>query len=306
MGGVCAKPSASPAPAPRAAAHAPNSFVAIADKYTTLEQVQAGLRKAGLESSNLIIGVDFTKSNQWTGKDTFGGQCLHSLTAGGMNPYQRVIDVMARTLEPFDDDKLIPAYGFGDVTTTDKSVFPFFQDERPCNGVAEVLARYSELVPHVQMSGPTSFAPLINKAIEIVQQTRQYHILVIIADGQVTNVDTTAQAVIRATNYPLSIIMVGVGDGPWDTMEEFDDHLEARRVCLFSFSPCTHPMLLLLVMHSSPLLLLLLPQFDNFQFVNFNAVMTKPRVENYDVEFAVAALQEIPDQWSAIQRLRLV
>ena len=59
-------------------------------------------------------------------------------------------------------------------------------------------------------------------------------------------------------------------------------------------------------MHSSPLLLLLLPQFDNFQFVNFNAVMTKPRVENYDVEFAVAALQEIPDQWSAIQRLRLV
>lgn len=34
--------------------------------------------------------------------------------------------------------------------------------------------------------------------------------------------------------------------------------------------------------------------------------MTKPRVENYDVEFAVAALQEIPDQWTAIQRLRLV
>ena len=234
MGGVCAKPSASPSPAPRAHA-APNSFVAIADKYTTLEQVQAGLRKAGLESSNLIIGVDFTKSNQWTGKDTFGGQCLHSLTAGGMNPYQRVIDVIARTLEPFDDDKLIPAYGFGDVTTTDKSVFPFFQDERPCNGVAEVLARYSELVPHVQMSGPTSFAPLINKAIDIVQQTHQYHILVIIADGQVTNVDTTAQAVIRATNYPLSIIMVGVGDGPWDTMEEFDDHLEARRVCFSSF-----------------------------------------------------------------------
>jgi len=252
-----------------------NSFVAIADKFTTLEQVQTGLRNAGLESSNLIIGVDFTKSNTWTGKNTFGGECLHSLTAGGMNPYQRVIDVMARTLEPFDDDKLIPAYGFGDVTTTDKSVFPFFQDERPCNGVAEVLARYSEIVPHVQMSGPTSFAPLINKAIDIVQQTKQYHILVIIADGQVTNVDTTAQAVIRATNYPLSIIMVGVGDGPWDTMEEFDDHLEARR-------------------------------FDNFQFVNFHQVMNKPRVENYDVEFAVAALQEIPDQWTAIRSLHLI
>ena len=304
MGGFCAKPSgASASPAPRA--QGANSFVAIADKYTTLEQVQAGLRQAGLESSNLIIGVDFTKSNQWTGKDTFGGQCLHSLTAGGMNPYQRVIDVIARTLEPFDDDKLIPAYGFGDVTTTDKSVFPFFQDERPCNGVAEVLARYSELVPHVQMSGPTSFAPLINKAIDIVQQTRQYHILVIIADGQVTNVDTTAQAVIRATNYPLSIIMVGVGDGPWDTMEEFDDHLEARRVCFFP-SLCTLLLLFVCLFHLLFVFWLCFYQFDNFQFVNFNAVMTKPRVENYDVEFAVAALQEIPDQWTAIQRLRLV
>ena len=47
-------------------------------------------------------------------------------------------------------------------------------------------------------------------------------------------------------------------------------------------------------------------QFDNFQFVNFHEVMTKPRVENYDVEFAVAALQEIPDQWLAIRNLRLV
>jgi len=34
--------------------------------------------------------------------------------------------------------------------------------------------------------------------------------------------------------------------------------------------------------------------------------MSKPRVENYDVEFAVAALQEIPDQWLAIRKLHLV
>ena len=32
-----------------------------------LQQVTAALAQAGLESSNLIVGIDFTKSNEWTG-----------------------------------------------------------------------------------------------------------------------------------------------------------------------------------------------------------------------------------------------
>jgi len=245
-----------------------NTFRPIADRFTNIRQVQTAVRQAGLESSNLILGVDFTKSNTWTGAETFAGRCLHC-TQGPLNPYQRVIDVMGRTLEEFDDDRLIPAFGFGDATTGDQACFPFASGG-PIHGVAAVLERYNEVANQVVLAGPTSFAPVIRQAIQIVREERAYHILVIIADGQVTDASPngeTARAIIEASDYPLSIVVVGVGDGPWDAMEVYDDELPQRR-------------------------------FDNFQFVDFNKIKPGPAA---DAQFALHALMEIPDQYKFIK-----
>lgn len=154
-------------------------------------QVIEALAQAGLESSNLIIGIDFTKSNEWTGKNSFNGTSLHHI-GDTPNPYEQAISIIGQTLSAFDEDNLIPCYGFGDASTHDQDVFAFYPDERPCNGFQEALARYREIVPHLRLSGPTSFAPIIEMATTIVEQSGgQYHVLVIIADGQVTrSVDT--------------------------------------------------------------------------------------------------------------------
>jgi len=264
-------------------------FRPIPDRFSTIGQVQNAIRDAGLESSNLILGVDFTKSNTWTGRETFHGRSLHCVRKGASkNPYATVIDVMGRTLEEFDDDKLIPAFGFGDATTNDRSCFPFHAGGRPSHGVQEVLERYEEIAAGVHLAGPTSFAPVIHQAIKIVQEEQSYHILVIIADGQVTDASpsgATAQAIIEASQYPLSIVVVGVGDGPWGVMEQYDDELPERH-------------------------------FDNFQFVDFNAIIggagdsrsalsptSSARVE---ARFALAALMEIPDQYAHIKQAGLL
>ena len=83
----------------------------------------------------------------------------------------QVISIIGRTLAPFDDDGLIPVYGFGDLTTQDRRVFPFRQDGY-CHGFEDVLDCYTRITPGINMSGPTDFAPLIYEAIKVVKETR--------------------------------------------------------------------------------------------------------------------------------------
>ncbi|KAK5833420.1 hypothetical protein PVK06_017246 [Gossypium arboreum] len=260
----------------------------IADNYETLDQVTAALAQAGLESSNLIVGIDFTKSNEWTGARSFNRKSLHHI-GNGQNPYEQAISIIGQSLSAFDEDNLIPCYGFGDASTHDQDVFSFYPEERFCNGFEEVLARYREIVPQLRLAGPTSFAPIIEMAMTIVEQSGgQYHVLLIIADGQVTrSVDTqhgqlspqeqkTIDAIVRASEFPLSIVLVGVGDGPWDMMREFDDNIPARA-------------------------------FDNFQFVNFTEIMSKNTDSSRkQAEFALSALMEIPAQYKATIELGLL
>ncbi|CAA6670114.1 unnamed protein product [Spirodela intermedia] len=250
-------------------------YARIDDNYDSIEQVKEALRNAGLESSNLIIAVDFTKSNEWTGEKSFEGKSLHDLDHPTLNPYEQAISIIGQTLSGFDEDDLIPCYGFGDVTTHDEDVFSFLPDDKPCKGFEEVLRVYREIAPRVRLSGPTSFAPIIETAINIVDKvevTRSDEI----PHGKFSLQETkTINALVKASEYPLSIVCVGVGDGPWETMKMFDDFVPART-------------------------------FDNFQFVDFTEIMQENTNQGKEAKFALEALMETPGQYQAILSLNLL
>lgn len=245
---------------------------AIVDQFKSVHEVGEALQAAGLGACHLMFGVDFSASNAYQGERTFDGQNLHTIEDELENPYQRVIRILGQTLEQFDTDGIIPAFGFGDASTKAKTVFPF-KPEGYCCGYKDVLEAYSQIIPHIELSGPTNFAPLIHRAIHIACSTRKFHVLVIIVDGQATMERETCTAIVTASKCPLSIVLVGVGDGPWHMMKSFHRRLPHR-------------------------------QFDNFRFVDFNRVITYGA--QAETTFAVHALLDVLDQYNAVRSLGLL
>lgn len=73
------------------------------------------------------------------------------------------------------------------------------------------------------------------------------------------------EMVCKASKYPISITVIGLGDGPFDKMERFDNLKKGR-------------------------------DFDNFKFTDFTAFMKKAgRVENPELALASEVFMEIAD-----------
>ena len=133
-------------------------------------------------------------------------------------------------VEDYDSDGLMPVLGFGARLPPDGKVsHEFFVNGHPTNPYCEktegVLAAYKACLSRIQLFGPTNFTPTINHVSNIAQNFisgSHYFILLIITDGIITDMNETKEAIVAAAEYPMSIIIVGVGDANFDAMEELD------------------------------------------------------------------------------------
>ena len=184
---------------------------------------------------NLTIGIDFTGSNGHY-KDE---PSYHYLDAG-MNNYEKAIRSCGDIVAHYDNDQLFPVFGFG-FCFIDSSLNNFlgkytdFNYPINCNlndpnikYIDGVLKEYRTFITKIHLSGPTYFSPMINDLnVEVKKELDEgkimnYHILMILTDGQIDDMEETKDALVEASFLPISVIIIGIGTGDFGNMDVLD------------------------------------------------------------------------------------
>ncbi|CAD2218875.1 C2 domain/Copine, putative [Angomonas deanei] len=179
--------------------------------------------RAGLQL-NIAFSIDFTGSNgDWRQPNS-----LHHYDPTNPNAYIRAMLAVSNVVQEYDNDRQFPAYGFGAVTPFTQGTSHFF----PLNGSAQnaflpgmqaVIDTYARLLPQLAFSGPTNFAPTIYNVTQGARQSPNvYTILMILTDGAITDMNQTIDAIVAADDAPLSIIIIGIGNADFSSMETLD------------------------------------------------------------------------------------
>ena len=186
---------------------------------------------------NLTIGIDFTGSN-----GTYTDYRSYHYLNNGMNDYEKAIRSCGDILAYYDDDQLFPCFGFGftfknsDLNNNlgrgkyGKFNYPINRNERDPNIhlIDNVLVEYRKFITEIKLSGPTNFAPMIRDLNNEVKKNLSdglvmgYNILLILTDGQIDDLNDTIDEMVEASFLPISVIIVGIGNGDFTSMDILD------------------------------------------------------------------------------------
>ncbi|CAO2818360.1 unnamed protein product [Amaranthus hypochondriacus] len=196
-------------------------------QYTFLDYMAGGCEL------NFMVAIDFTASN---GNPRLPDSLHYIDPSGRPNAYQKAILEIGGVLQFYDSDKRFPAWGFG-ARPIDGPVSHCFNLNGSSNyceveGIQGIMTAYTSALFNVSLAGPTLFGRVVTVATDIAAQAltegkQKYFVLLIITDGVITDLQETKDAIVNASDLPLSILIVGVGGADFKEMEFLDgDHGE--------------------------------------------------------------------------------
>ena len=175
----------------------------------------------------LSVGIDLSSSNGAISDPN----SYHYLTPDPeqMNQYEKVLTSVGKILEPYSQYKKHALYGFAATPQNQTKVSHCFylngKQDPTCKGFEEMRRVYRQKLTEIQLGSPTTFAPLLFTLREYCKTCLQfpvYNVMLIITNGEVEDMHLAKEEVVQLSKYPVSIIIVGVGDGDFTSMKELD------------------------------------------------------------------------------------
>ncbi|KAI3898398.1 hypothetical protein MKX03_007912 [Papaver bracteatum] len=190
-------------------------------QYSFLDYISSGFEL------NFMVAVDFTASN---GQPHIPTSLRYIDPSGRLNAYQQAILEVGEVIQFYDSDKRFPAWGFGGRPANDVVSYCFnlngSSGEAEVEGVNGIMSAYASALRNFSLHGPTLFGNVINRAAQIAGESlrnqTKYFVLLIITDGVVSDLQETIDSLVRASDLPLSILIIGVGGEDFKNMEILD------------------------------------------------------------------------------------
>ena len=169
----------------------------------------------------LNIGIDFTASNNPPNDPN----SLHYLFGNNMNDYEQAISQCGMVVAFYDYNQSFPVYGFGAVVGRDTEPSMCFninfKDNPEIQTIDNVIKEYRNCFKYIQLAGPTKFCPMIRKVINNIRAQNnplKYHILLLLTDGIILDMQETIDVLVEGSFLPLSVIIIGIGNDHFQEM----------------------------------------------------------------------------------------
>jgi hypothetical protein len=191
--------------------------------YTFLDYIRGGMQ------INLAIGIDFTGSNGIPTDAT----SLHYSGSSNYNSYEIAIHSCGNIVAYYDFDQLFPVFGFGGKfggTNEVSHCYPINMNPNDpyIQGIDGILQAYRKILNQTTLYGPTYFHYIIDHIVSIVKEDviaenkMNYTILMILTDGIIDDMDDTINSLVEASFFPISVIIIGIGDADFSNMNFLD------------------------------------------------------------------------------------
>ena len=174
------------------------------------------------------IFIDFSESG--------GANCHHVVKNESIFEYlmRSFLDV----LEPYNEDQFFHIYGYGFKLKEPKKkeydpyMFPLSQkSDYPSVSIKEISKLYNEFLKAINFDkAKTNIDVIIKKFNGAIKEdienydTRDYNILLIFANNDITDEKEFVKNIIFTSTLPISIIVVGLGKGPYTKIENIEQN----------------------------------------------------------------------------------